>query len=336
MQIKKDSTDQTVYFHLRDDDDGLSKTGLVYNSAGAIASYIRTRGTRTAISLATLAAADSAHSDGGFKEVDGTNAKGLYRLDVPDAAFATGVDEVIIHIGFTDAFEESLAVELVDPDRLLLLDTTIATLASQTSFTLTAGSADDDAYNNCTIVIEDASTATQKAVGIISNYVGSSKTITLLYDPAIFTMAATDKIYILAENAIKSMVANRQLDVASDGSIHPTVFAIANQIWDELQSGHTDSGSFGRYLDTAITTIAAAIGSGLLSCTWTQKDGQGNPMDNVQIWISTDEGGANVVAGAIYTDTAGEATFMLDAGTYYVWREKGGYNFTNPQTWTVS
>jgi len=114
MQVKIGSTDQTVYFHLRASADGTSKTGLAYNSAGAIASYIRTRGTRTAIALVTLVAADSDHSDGGFIEVDGTNAKGLYRLDIPDAAFASGVDEVIIHIGFTDVFEESLAVELVD------------------------------------------------------------------------------------------------------------------------------------------------------------------------------------------------------------------------------
>jgi hypothetical protein len=114
MQIKKGTTDVTVYFHLRDSSDGTSKTGLVFDSAGAVASYIRTRGTRTAISLATLAAANSAHSNGGFKEVDGTNAKGLYRLDVADAAFASGVDEVIIHIGFTGVFEESLAIELVD------------------------------------------------------------------------------------------------------------------------------------------------------------------------------------------------------------------------------
>jgi len=114
MQVKKGATDQTVYFHLRASADGTSKTGLLYNSAGAIASYVRTRGLRTAITLATLAAADSAHSDGGFIEVDGTNMKGIYRLDVPDAAFASGVNEVIIHIGFTGVFEESLAIELVD------------------------------------------------------------------------------------------------------------------------------------------------------------------------------------------------------------------------------
>jgi hypothetical protein len=59
-------------------------------------------------------------------------------------------------------------------------------------------------------------------------------------------------------------------------------------------------------------------------------------MDNVQVWITTDEAGANVVAGALLTNANGEVTFMLDAGTYYVWRERGGYNFSNPQTWVLS
>src|SRR3990170_487179 len=103
-------------------------------------------------------------------------------------------------------------------DRLLMVDTTIATLASQTSFTLTAGSADNNAYLNCTIVIEDAATATQKAVGLISAYTGATKTVTLKYDPAIFTMAATDKVYILAENSLKSTAQNRQLDVTATGA----------------------------------------------------------------------------------------------------------------------
>ena len=111
---------------------------------------------------------------------------------------------------------------------------------------------------------------------------------------------------------------------------------IADSIWDELQSGHITAGSFGKYLDQEISTIAAAIGSGLLSCTWTQKDDQGNPMDGVSVWICTDESGSNVVAGAICTDTAGQVTFQLDAGTYYVFRQLAGYNFSNPQTWVIS
>ena len=111
---------------------------------------------------------------------------------------------------------------------------------------------------------------------------------------------------------------------------------IADAVWDELQSGHTDAGSFGKYLDAAISDVGGVVGSGALSCTWTQKDEGGTAMDNVQVWISTDEAGNNVVAGTLITDASGEVTFMLDEGTYYVWRERGGYNFTNPQTWAVS
>lgn len=80
----------------------------------------------------------------------------------------------------------------------LLQSTTIATLASQTSFTLTAGSADDDAYNGAVVVITDQSTSVQKAVGTISDYTGSTKTITLSSDPAIFTMAVGDTVQIIA------------------------------------------------------------------------------------------------------------------------------------------
>jgi hypothetical protein len=75
-------------------------------------------------------------------------------------------------------------------------DTTIATLASQTSFTLTAGPADNNALIGCPVVIHDAASAAQMAVGFVSAYTGSTKTVTLAADPAIFTMAAKDNISI--------------------------------------------------------------------------------------------------------------------------------------------
>jgi hypothetical protein len=79
-----------------------------------------------------------------------------------------------------------------------LQNTTIASLATQISFTLIAGSADDDAYNGCIIVVEDSVTATQKCIGRILNYTGASKTITLEADPGVFSMAAGDTVDIIA------------------------------------------------------------------------------------------------------------------------------------------
>jgi hypothetical protein len=102
-------------------------------------------------------------------------------------------------------------------DPALLQNTTIATLSTQVSFTLTAGSADDDAYNGCIIVITDASTSTQKAVGVISDYTGASKTVTLLNDPGVFVMAATDTVDIIADRSVKPATDNRNLTVDANG-----------------------------------------------------------------------------------------------------------------------
>ena len=141
-------------------------------------------------------------------------------------------------------------------DKLVLQDTTIATLATQTSFTLTAGSADDDAYNNCTIVVEDVSTATQKAVGMVLDYTGSTKTVTLK-EALAFTIAATDKVYILAENSLKSTVANMQLDVNATGG--------AGIDWGNVQNPTTSldlSGTDIQLVDTVTTYTGNTLQTG--------------------------------------------------------------------------
>lgn len=112
-EIKKGSTDVTIYLRLRDSATGLAKTGLAYNSAGAACYYTRPLAAAVAITLATQTVT-GAHSDGGFVEVDAANAKGLYRLDLPDAALASGVDSVVVSIEFDGIIEESILILLVD------------------------------------------------------------------------------------------------------------------------------------------------------------------------------------------------------------------------------
>ncbi|QKD16786.1 hypothetical protein HGP13_17865 [Mesorhizobium sp. NZP2077] len=115
--IKKGATSQSVYFDVLDSTSttGGRKTGLAFNTSSLVAYYVRNQGTATAITLATLAAANTAWSSGGFKEVDATNMPGIYRLDVPDAAFATGAgdDVVIVLKGATGMVQASVDVQLV-------------------------------------------------------------------------------------------------------------------------------------------------------------------------------------------------------------------------------
>jgi hypothetical protein len=74
-----------------------------------------------------------------------------------------------------------------------ILNTTIATLSTQTSFTLTTGPAEDDALNGCVALIHDVASAVQKGFAVVSDYTGASKTVTLTAGTT-FTVAATDNI----------------------------------------------------------------------------------------------------------------------------------------------
>lgn len=88
-------------------------------------------------------------------------------------------------------------------------------------------------------------------------------------------------------------------------------------------------------LDVEVTT-RATLGAGGISYTYTlTRAGSGTPIDDAAIWVTTDSAGTNVVASG-RTNASGQVTFMLDAATYYVWRRKAGWNFTNPQEVVVS
>jgi hypothetical protein len=111
---------------------------------------------------------------------------------------------------------------------------------------------------------------------------------------------------------------------------------VADAIWDEAQAGHVGDGTFGKFLDAQVSAVGGQAGSGSLSCTITVQDGGGAPLDGAAVWITTDAAGSNVVAGTQYTNASGQTVFLLDAGSYYAWKQLSGYNFTNPESFTVS
>lgn len=85
-----------------------------------------------------------------------------------------------------------------------LFDTTIATLSSQTSFTLTSGPAEDNALVGCPVVIHDIASAVQCAVGYITAYTGATKTVTLATAPT-FTIAAGDNISVMPRTNVHAI-----------------------------------------------------------------------------------------------------------------------------------
>jgi len=104
------STDVVSYFQMRLLAGG-DATGLTITDFDL--SYTRSGDTTSAkADGVALAAANTAHTDNRGIEVDATDCPGLYRFDFPDAAFASGVREVLLTVKHTSCFTESLRVEI--------------------------------------------------------------------------------------------------------------------------------------------------------------------------------------------------------------------------------
>lgn len=117
-----------------------------------------------------------------------------------------------------------------------LVNTTIATLSSQTSFTLEDASLDASAYVGCPVVIHDLASAVQVAIGYISAYAVTTKTVTLAADPGIFTMAAGDHISIFPPANVQAVAGTTQ--TAGDiPALVTTVDTVVDGIQTDLDNG---------------------------------------------------------------------------------------------------
>jgi hypothetical protein len=113
----------------------------------------------------------------------------------------------------------------------------------------------------------------------------------------------------------------------------PTASEVATEVWDRAISGHLDAGSTGEALNAA--SSGSAAGPGAISWDVLVQVGV-TPQQAAAVWVSTDAGGSNVVAGTLITPSNGTVTFLLDAGTYYAFVRKDGLNPVNGQSFVVS
>ena len=145
----------------------------------------------------------------------------------------------------------------------------------------------------------------------------------------------------------------------------PTDAENADAVWDEVLAGHVAVGSAGAALAAAggagdpwATPLPGAYvagtagylmginldvplstccshGAGAITFVYTLISSvDGTPIDNADVWVTSDIAGANVIASGV-TGLAGQVTLYLDAGTLYFWRQKDGWTFDNPDTEVV-
>lgn len=189
----------------------------------------------SSITMTNFAAADIlVYKDGGTTERASTSGY----TATTDFDTKTGKQLIVIDLadnttaGFWNAGSEYLvAIDAVTVDAVTvggwvarfrigyvgaILDTTIATLSSQTSFTLTSGPAEDDALNGRMVIIHDIASAVQVGQAVILDYTGSTKTVTLAAGTT-FTAAAGDNISVMELAPLTPTVSGRTLDVSTGG-----------------------------------------------------------------------------------------------------------------------
>jgi hypothetical protein len=170
--------------------------------------------------------------------------------------------------------------------------------------------------------------------------------------------AAGAGLTALGDTRIANLDATISSRLASAGYTAPlNAAATENAVWNTVLASHLTAGTTGAGLSAASAPTVAQIdtqlsgthgagswltgsgggggtgGAGASEFIATVNDGS-NPLDGVEVWVTTDALGVNVAASGT-TDALGHVTFMLDLGDYYLWRQLAGYNFTNPQQITV-
>ena len=208
----------------------------------------------------------------------------------------------------------------------------------------------------------------EMTAGIITATVLAADAITAAKVAADVSAEIADAVWDEAQSAHTTAGSTGEsLDTAAAGSA--SAADIADAVWDEALSGHLTAGStgdalndaggaasdpwsttlpgsynsgeagwiLGNRLDAKITSISGnSPGAGANEWTYTLTEvGSGDPIPDADVWVTSDAPGTTVIASG-RTDQYGVVTFMLDAGTVYVWRQKSGWNFTNPDVEAVA
>ena len=108
--ISKGATDQSLTLRMCDATDGTPELGVDSSTIGLDVWYRRRGGAKISLTELDLSALTDAHADGGMLHISG----GEYRVDFPDAAFASGVDWVDVGWGATDMVGFGGRVRLID------------------------------------------------------------------------------------------------------------------------------------------------------------------------------------------------------------------------------
>lgn len=330
-EIVKDSTSQSVVIRIIDSTDGTPETAVEHNTAGIDLWYRREGAIKQSITEVALAALNSAYASGGIEHI----GDGYYRLDVPDAAFATGVNGVMVGGTVTDMIVIGCYVPLIDFDKYGVPEVDFTHIMG-TILSEGGGGRLAAAFIKLFDVASPVLVASSVMRGTDSAALATSLTT---HDTEIKALAPHGTAMRGTDNGALAakLLAYLQLLARSDAAIKADNATELTEINADGGSGIGDFSSDDDSLE-AIGDKVHTLGAGATTWTYTLTDSAppNDPIADADVWVTSDIGGTVVLASG-QTDQNGVVAFYLDLGaTIYVWSQKSGWDFDNPDTEVVS
>jgi hypothetical protein len=159
ITIAPASTSQSIELYL-------GATGLAFNTSGLAAYYVRNQSAPVAITLVTQTAT-GAWTSGGFAEISSSLVPGVYRLDVPNAAFAAGASDVTIVVRGASGTNGAVLTVTLSSGGLTAAQTAAAVLDAVGSSYVTAGSIGYSIQNSNVASISGSTAAADELEGAL-------------------------------------------------------------------------------------------------------------------------------------------------------------------------
>jgi hypothetical protein len=159
ITIAPGSTSQSIELYL-------GATGLTFSTSGLAAYYVRNQSAPVAITLVTQTPT-GAWASGGFAEISSSLVPGVYRLDVPNAAFAAGASDVTIVVRGASGTNGAVLTVTLSSGGLTAAQTAAAVLDAVGSSYVTAGSIGYSIQNNNVTAIVGSTAAASELSGAL-------------------------------------------------------------------------------------------------------------------------------------------------------------------------
>lgn len=245
---------------------GLGKTGLVYNTSGLTCYYVRNAAASSVVNLITQTPT-GAWVSGGFCEIDQSNMPGIYRVDLPNAVFASGSDKAIVMLkGAANTIPVTLEYQLTAADPNIFTEASIASTSwSYTTRSITSN-LDKNGYTVIAGVVTSVPIQETSYVGIATSVwqfgtrTITGGTLTTNNDKTgyVLSQAFPANFSSLSITGGKVSIVQSDLDYITSHIPEVNYTNIASANWNYLMSGIATSGTFGyqikMFLDATVSS----------------------------------------------------------------------------------